>query len=42
MKKKYETPLIEVVEFVLEESIAASAAKGVGFLEDIWGGNSHE
>jgi len=41
MKKKvYDSPSIEIVEFQLEDSIAASGDKqGVAFFEDFWGGD---
>lgn len=35
-KAPYEKPIIEVVEFVPEESIAVSGPEGVGFYEEIW------
>lgn len=35
-KQAYESPTIEVLEFVLEDGIASS--NGVGLYEDIWGG----
>lgn len=42
IKKPYETPLIEVVEFEVEEAIARSTADGQSFWgtlgsEEIWG-----
>lgn len=38
MDKKlvYEQPIIEIIEFALDESIAASG-DGAGFFEEIWG-----
>jgi len=34
-KLTYEEPIIEIVEFTLKESIAASG-DGAGYFEDIW------
>jgi hypothetical protein len=37
VKAPYEKPEVEIVEFVLEDSIAESAGPGVGLFENIWG-----
>lgn len=36
-KETYEQPIVEIIEFDLQESIAAST-NGAGFWEEIWGG----
>ena len=36
-KEKYEKPTVEVVEFELSDSIAASGPKGLYGFEEIWG-----
>lgn len=35
-KKEYETPIIEIEELVLEDSIADSGMDGIALGEDIW------
>lgn len=39
VKKMYDSPVLEVVKFSMEDSIATSAGtQGVGLWEQMWGG----